>query len=71
MNNLKYLGVPLLVPPGGSLPSKGDTVKLLYGYNGGSLRGYQGLVSICCSVLIFNHPHHLHHYLHHHISPGV
>ena len=56
MNNIKYLGVPLLVPPGGSLPSKGDTVKLLHGYNGGSLRGFQGLASICCSVLILTIP---------------
>ena len=36
MNDIQYLGVPLLVPPAGFLPSKGDTVKLLHGYNWGT-----------------------------------
>ena len=61
MNDIKYLGVPILEPPAGFLPSKEDTVKFLHGYNGGSIRGYQGLGSICCLVIIFNHHHHLHH----------
>ena len=66
MNDIKYLGVPLLAPPAGVLPSKGDTVKLLYGYNGGNLKGFQGLDSICCSVINLNHPHH-----YYHCCPGV